>query len=188
MSCASSSCLINTYFDTKVGLDICPLEPWVIPMFEIKREFDKHHSSLFVLHEYKYMSFNYRSLQTTRRDLVKRESIPWYLIQGMKGFWQVNWFSVVNFFESPILTFTLTFWHYLNFLVGSSVIDSWPLTRAVQDTMQVPHTHDRPISQVVLNRELNQVITMCTESHIKVLSQKSQRKNHSKIWLLKKSL
>lgn len=53
-------------------------------------------------------------------------------------------------------------------LTGSSVIDSWPLTRAVQDTMQVPHTHDRPISQVVLNRELNQVITMCTESHIKI--------------------
>ena len=33
-------------------------------------------------------------------------------------------------------------------LTGSSVIDSWPLTRAVQDTMQVPHTHDRPLSQV----------------------------------------
>lgn len=31
---------------------------------------------------------------------------------------------------------------------GSSVLDAWPLTRAVQDTMQVPHTHDRPISQV----------------------------------------
>jgi hypothetical protein len=35
-------------------------------------------------------------------------------------------------------------------LTGSSVIDSWPLTRAVQDTMQVPHTHDRPLSQVGL--------------------------------------
>ena len=33
-------------------------------------------------------------------------------------------------------------------LTGSSVIDAWPLTRAVQDTMQVPHTHDRPLSQV----------------------------------------
>ncbi|XP_048734936.1 WD repeat-containing protein 64-like isoform X5 [Ostrea edulis] len=53
-------------------------------------------------------------------------------------------------------------------LTGSSVIDSWPLTRAVQDTMQVPHTHDRPISHVILNKELNQVVTMCTESHIKI--------------------
>ena len=33
---------------------------------------------------------------------------------------------------------------------GSSVIDAWPLTRAVQDTMQVPHTHDRPVVQVIL--------------------------------------
>ncbi|KAK3093696.1 hypothetical protein FSP39_018996 [Pinctada imbricata] len=53
-------------------------------------------------------------------------------------------------------------------LTGSSVIDSWPLTRAVQDTMQVPHTHDRPISQILINYELNQVVTVCTESVIKV--------------------
>lgn len=166
-----------------MGLDTCILELWVMPLFEIKREFDKHHSSLFVLHEYRYMSFNYRSLQTTRRDLVKRESIPWYLIQGMKGFWQVKLIFCCKLLWIFNTDITLAIWHYLNFFVGSSVIDSWPLTRAVQDTMQVPHTHDRPISQVVLNRELNQVITMCTESHIKVFSQKSQRKNHSKTWL-----
>ncbi|XP_064601013.1 WD repeat-containing protein 64-like [Liolophura sinensis] len=53
-------------------------------------------------------------------------------------------------------------------VTGSSVIDAWPLTRSVQDTMQVPHTHDRPISQVLYNAELNQVITVCTESVIKV--------------------
>lgn len=135
-----------------------------------------------------YMAFNYRSLQTTRRDLVKRESIPWYLIQGMKGFWQVKLIFCCKLLWIFNTDITLAIWHYLNFLVGSSVIDSWPLTRAVQDTMQVPHTHDRPISQVVLNRELNQVITMCTESHIKVLSQKSQRKNHSKTWLPQTSL
>ena len=39
-------------------------------------------------------------------------------------------------------------------LTGSSVIDAWPLTRAVQDTMQVPHTHDRPLSQVYLFKPL----------------------------------
>ncbi|XP_013386064.1 WD repeat-containing protein 64-like [Lingula anatina] len=53
-------------------------------------------------------------------------------------------------------------------VTGSSVLDAWPLTRAVQDTMQVPHTHDRPISQILYNRELNQMITVCTESIIKV--------------------
>ncbi|XP_069117612.1 WD repeat-containing protein 64-like isoform X5 [Argopecten irradians] len=53
-------------------------------------------------------------------------------------------------------------------ITGSSVIDAWPLTRAVQDTMQVPHSHDRPISQIVLNYDLNQVITVCSESVIKV--------------------
>ncbi|XP_072032372.1 WD repeat-containing protein 64-like [Amphiura filiformis] len=53
-------------------------------------------------------------------------------------------------------------------VTGSSVLDLWPLTRTVQDTMQVPHTHDRPLTQVVYNQELNQVITVCSESVIKV--------------------
>ena len=45
-------------------------------------------------------------------------------------------------------------------LTGSSVIDAWPLTRAVQDTMQVPHTHDRPLSQVYLFKPLTLCIPM----------------------------
>nr|XP_054759111.1 WD repeat-containing protein 64-like [Lytechinus pictus] len=53
-------------------------------------------------------------------------------------------------------------------MTGSSVLDVWPLTRTVQDTMQVPHTHDRPISHVLCNDELNQVVSVCTESVIKV--------------------
>lgn len=51
---------------------------------------------------------------------------------------------------------------------ASSVLDAWPLTRTIQDNMQVPHTHDRPVCQVLYNTELNQVITVCTESVIKV--------------------
>ncbi|KAI0210520.1 WD repeat-containing protein 64 [Lamellibrachia satsuma] len=85
---------------------------------------------------------------------------------------------------------------------GSSVLDTWPLTRAIQDTMQVPLTHDRPINQVtnccssdvdpdinprysrrtssgdmdvavvefvtLYNVELNQVITVCSETIIKM--------------------
>ncbi|XP_070576950.1 WD repeat-containing protein 64-like isoform X2 [Ptychodera flava] len=53
-------------------------------------------------------------------------------------------------------------------VTGCSVLDVWPLTRAVQDTMQVPHTHDRPITQALFNRELNQVVSVCSESLIKV--------------------
>ncbi|KAK2191768.1 hypothetical protein NP493_46g07030 [Ridgeia piscesae] len=51
---------------------------------------------------------------------------------------------------------------------GSSVLDTWPLTRAVQDTMQVPQTHDRPINQMLYNVELNQVISVCSETVIKM--------------------
>lgn len=36
-------------------------------------------------------------------------------------------------------------------ITGCSVIDTWPLTRAIQDALQVPHTHDRPLSQVRIN-------------------------------------
>ncbi|XP_071162911.1 WD repeat-containing protein 64-like isoform X2 [Mytilus edulis] len=61
-------------------------------------------------------------------------------------------------------------------LTGSSVIDSWPLTRAVQDTMQVPHTHDRPVSQILYNRELGQIVTICTESVIKVWEYESGKR------------
>ncbi|CAC5391588.1 unnamed protein product [Mytilus coruscus] len=61
-------------------------------------------------------------------------------------------------------------------LTGSSVIDSWPLTRAVQDTMQVPHTHDRPVSSILYNRELGQIVTICTESVIKVWEYESGKR------------
>lgn len=64
-------------------------------------------------------------------------------------------------------------------LTGSSVIDSWPLTRAVQDTMQVPHTHDRPISQILFNQELGQIVTICTESCIKVWEYETGKRVYS---------
>ncbi|KAJ8044929.1 WD repeat-containing protein 64 [Holothuria leucospilota] len=53
-------------------------------------------------------------------------------------------------------------------ITASSVLDAWPLTRTIQDNMQVPHTHDRPVCQVLYNAELNQIVTVCTESVIKV--------------------
>ncbi|XP_078355329.1 LOW QUALITY PROTEIN: WD repeat-containing protein 64-like, partial [Oculina patagonica] len=53
-------------------------------------------------------------------------------------------------------------------ITGCSVIDTWPLTRAIQDSLQVPHTHDRPICQLLYNSHMNQVISGCTEGIIKV--------------------
>ncbi|CAH1792147.1 unnamed protein product [Owenia fusiformis] len=53
-------------------------------------------------------------------------------------------------------------------LTGSSVLDAWPLTRSVQDTMQVPHTHDRPVVLACLNLVLQNLITVCSESELKV--------------------
>lgn len=33
-------------------------------------------------------------------------------------------------------------------LTGSSIIDIWPLTRAVHNTIQIPQSHQQPISAV----------------------------------------
>ncbi|CAK8680345.1 unnamed protein product [Clavelina lepadiformis] len=51
---------------------------------------------------------------------------------------------------------------------GSSTIDMWPMTRTVQDTMSVPHTHDHPLTTIILNLSISQIVTICTESVIKV--------------------
>lgn len=53
-------------------------------------------------------------------------------------------------------------------ITGCSVIDTWPLTRAIQDSLQVPHTHDRPICQLLYNPQMNQVISGCVEGILKV--------------------
>lgn len=53
-------------------------------------------------------------------------------------------------------------------ITGCSVIDTWPLTRAIQDSLQVPHTHDRPICQLLYNPQMNQVISGDAEGILKV--------------------
>uniref|UniRef100_A0A8D2DND0 WD repeat domain 64 n=1 Tax=Sciurus vulgaris TaxID=55149 RepID=A0A8D2DND0_SCIVU len=53
-------------------------------------------------------------------------------------------------------------------IAGSSVIDMYPLTRMIQDTKQVPHTHDREINVILYNKYFHQVLTICSESIIKV--------------------
>ncbi|XP_072588991.1 WD repeat-containing protein 64 [Vulpes vulpes] len=53
-------------------------------------------------------------------------------------------------------------------ITGSSVMDMYPLTRMVQDTKQVPHTHEREINVMLYNSYFHQVLTICSESIIKV--------------------
>jgi WD repeat-containing protein 64 len=63
-------------------------------------------------------------------------------------------------------------------LTGSSVFDCWPLTRSVQDTMQLPHTHDRPIIAVVYNSYINQIATLCS-SDLRVWEAETSRLMYS---------
>nr|KAF6395701.1 WD repeat domain 64 [Rousettus aegyptiacus] len=53
-------------------------------------------------------------------------------------------------------------------ITGSSVIDMYPLTRMIQDTKQIPHTHEREINVMLYNKYFHQVLTICSESIIKV--------------------
>ncbi|XP_028013882.1 WD repeat-containing protein 64 isoform X2 [Eptesicus fuscus] len=53
-------------------------------------------------------------------------------------------------------------------IAGSTVIDMYPLTRMIQDTKQVPHTHEREINVMLHNKHFHQVLTICSESIIKV--------------------
>ncbi|XP_007118199.2 WD repeat-containing protein 64 isoform X1 [Physeter macrocephalus] len=53
-------------------------------------------------------------------------------------------------------------------VTGSSVMDMYPLTRMIQDTKQVPHTHEREINVMLYNKYFHQVLTICSESVIKV--------------------
>ncbi|ELK02293.1 WD repeat-containing protein 64 [Pteropus alecto] len=53
-------------------------------------------------------------------------------------------------------------------ITGSSVIDMYPLTKMIQDTKQVPHTHEREINVMLYNKYFHQVLTICSESIIKV--------------------
>ncbi|XP_036210859.1 WD repeat-containing protein 64 [Myotis myotis] len=53
-------------------------------------------------------------------------------------------------------------------IAGSTVIDMYPLTRMIQDTKQVPHTHEREINVMLHNKYFHQVLTICSESIVKV--------------------
>nr|XP_025958323.1 WD repeat-containing protein 64 [Dromaius novaehollandiae] len=53
-------------------------------------------------------------------------------------------------------------------ITGSSVIDIYPLTHVIQDTKQVPQTHEKSINVLVYNKAFHQILTVCSESILKV--------------------
>ncbi|XP_065535138.1 WD repeat-containing protein 64 [Lathamus discolor] len=51
---------------------------------------------------------------------------------------------------------------------GSDVIDIYPLTHMIQDTKYVPRTHKKSINVLVYNQAFHQILTICSESVLKV--------------------
>uniref|UniRef100_H3ARM0 WD repeat domain 64 n=1 Tax=Latimeria chalumnae TaxID=7897 RepID=H3ARM0_LATCH len=89
--------------------------------------------------------------------------------------WDIQTLSLLQTFaESPEATgdtriYSMIFDNKHNRLVtGSSIIVVWPLRDSMQDTMQVPSSHDGAINVLVYNRPLNQMLSVCCESVIKV--------------------
>uniref|UniRef100_A0A8B9IK18 WD repeat domain 64 n=1 Tax=Anser cygnoides TaxID=8845 RepID=A0A8B9IK18_ANSCY len=50
----------------------------------------------------------------------------------------------------------------------STVIDIYPLTHMIQDTKQVPQTHEKSINVLAYDRAFHQIITICSQSILKV--------------------
>ncbi|XP_066461118.1 WD repeat-containing protein 64 [Eleutherodactylus coqui] len=57
---------------------------------------------------------------------------------------------------------------HLQLITASCTLGVWPLTRMIQDTRQVPRSHDRPINAAGYNNVLHQFLTICSESVLKV--------------------
>ncbi|XP_017662095.1 PREDICTED: WD repeat-containing protein 64 isoform X2 [Lepidothrix coronata] len=53
-------------------------------------------------------------------------------------------------------------------ITGSDVIDIYPLANVIEDTRQLPRTHEKSINALIYNRTLHQLLTICTESILKV--------------------
>lgn len=51
---------------------------------------------------------------------------------------------------------------------GSTVIDIYPLTQVIQDRRQLPQTHEKKINVLIYNMALHQILTVCSESILKV--------------------
>ncbi|KAM6207405.1 WD repeat-containing protein 64 [Sarcoramphus papa] len=89
--------------------------------------------------------------------------------------WDIQTLSLLQVFHdnqgSPgeMETFAMVFDNDRGMLItGSAVIDIYPLTHMIQDTRQVPQTHEKNINVLVYNRVFHQILTICSESILKV--------------------
>ncbi|XP_068041044.1 WD repeat-containing protein 64 isoform X6 [Anomalospiza imberbis] len=51
---------------------------------------------------------------------------------------------------------------------GSDVIDIYPLANVIQDSKELPQTHEKNLNVLVYNRAFHQILSICTESILKV--------------------
>uniref|UniRef100_A0A669PHV8 WD repeat domain 64 n=1 Tax=Phasianus colchicus TaxID=9054 RepID=A0A669PHV8_PHACC len=88
--------------------------------------------------------------------------------------WDLQTLSMLQVFqdqESPrgIDTLAMVFDNACGTLItGSTVIDIYPLMHMIQDTKQVPKTHEKSINVLAYNRAFHQILTVCSESILKV--------------------
>ncbi|XP_074945906.1 WD repeat-containing protein 64 [Phalacrocorax aristotelis] len=89
--------------------------------------------------------------------------------------WDIQTLSLLQVFHdnqgSPgeMDTFAMVFDDVHGTLItGSAAIDIYPLTHMIQDTRQVPQTHEKRINVLVYNRAFHQILTICSESILKV--------------------
>uniref|UniRef100_A0A8D0KUN5 WD repeat domain 64 n=1 Tax=Strix occidentalis caurina TaxID=311401 RepID=A0A8D0KUN5_STROC len=52
-------------------------------------------------------------------------------------------------------------------ITGSAVIDIYPRTQMIEDTRQVPQTHEKSINALVYSKAFHQILTICSESILK---------------------
>ncbi|EHB09986.1 WD repeat-containing protein 64, partial [Heterocephalus glaber] len=96
-------------------------------------------------------------------------------LSSAKVFWDITPFSLLQVFhdtqggpgDMQIYSMVYDTNHGM-LITGSSFIDMYPLTRMIQDTKQVPHTHEQEINVMLYNKYFHQVLTICSESIIKV--------------------
>ncbi|XP_061845608.1 WD repeat-containing protein 64 [Colius striatus] len=89
--------------------------------------------------------------------------------------WDIQNLSLLQVFHdnqgSPgdMVTFNMVFDNsHGTLMTGSTVIDIYPLSQMIQDTRQLPQTHDKSINVLIYNRAFHQVLTICSESILKV--------------------
>ncbi|XP_039916158.1 WD repeat-containing protein 64 isoform X2 [Hirundo rustica] len=51
---------------------------------------------------------------------------------------------------------------------GSEVIDIYPLANVIQDSKELPKTHEKSLNVLLYNRAFHQILSICTESVLKV--------------------